>query len=419
MERVDAALHDWSSGPVRHQGRGRRQLRPPARARAAPGARRRAADRGREPPPAPRGAGRRAGRGPRGRAADGRRDAPGNGPGAGRRGGGRPADREESLVLYTPVVHAEDFDAAVALPRPPARGERRRTENYLYAMFSEAGPASYVDRFRASVRDHDLVADTPRRTQDRSAETSGTTRSCHPASGNRRSSTDAEFRNEPDTDPSLPANRGVGPARGRRHARRRRRTRADRPGRGRRPSSAGPRRRRGATPRRPDRAHLLREAAACPGRRAHRAADDDGRTRRARPSPRPTRRSPRRSTSRPTTPTGPPRSTRRRFTPDRVVVVTPPWNFPVAIPLGGCLAALAAGAAVVIKPAPQVRACAEVGVAALHRAGIPADVLQLVHTDEGAAGRRLITHPAVDAGRAHRRERDGRAVPVVAARPAR
>ena len=85
-----------------------------------------------------------------------------------------------------------------------------------------------------------------------------------------------------------------------------------------------------------------------------------------------------------------------RFTPDRVVVVTPPWNFPVAIPLGGCLAALAAGAAVVIKPAPQVRACAEVGVAALHRAGIPADALQLVHTDEAAAGRRLITHPAVE-----------------------
>jgi RHH-type proline utilization regulon transcriptional repressor/proline dehydrogenase/delta 1-pyrroline-5-carboxylate dehydrogenase len=80
--------------------------------------------------------------------------------------------------------------------------------------------------------------------------------------------------------------------------------------------------------------------------------------------------------------------------------VTPPWNFPIAIPLGGCVAALAAGASVVIKPAPQVRACAEVGVAALHRGGIPADALQLVHTDEGStddtAGRRLVTHPAVD-----------------------
>jgi RHH-type proline utilization regulon transcriptional repressor/proline dehydrogenase/delta 1-pyrroline-5-carboxylate dehydrogenase len=88
------------------------------------------------------------------------------------------------------------------------------------------------------------------------------------------------------------------------------------------------------------------------------------------------------------------------FAPDRVVVVTPPWNFPLAIPLGGVLAALAAGAAVVIKPAPQTRAVAERGVAALHAAfaaaGAPREVLQLVHTDEGDAGRRLVTHPDVE-----------------------
>jgi RHH-type transcriptional regulator, proline utilization regulon repressor / proline dehydrogenase / delta 1-pyrroline-5-carboxylate dehydrogenase len=35
------------------------------------------------------------------------------------------------------------------------------------------------------------------------------------------------------------------------------------------------------------------------------------------------------------------------------VVVAPPWNFPLAIPAGGVLAALAAGNAVVLKPAPQ------------------------------------------------------------------
>ena len=34
-------------------------------------------------------------------------------------------------------------------------------------------------------------------------------------------------------------------------------------------------------------------------------------------------------------------------------MVTPPWNFPVAIPAGSTLAALAAGSAVVIKPAAQ------------------------------------------------------------------
>src|SRR5690606_10227471 len=39
------------------------------------------------------------------------------------------------------------------------------------------------------------------------------------------------------------------------------------------------------------------------------------------------------------------------FVPSRLTVVTPPWNFPVAIPAGSTLAALAAGSAVVIKPA--------------------------------------------------------------------
>src|SRR5699024_7387697 len=40
------------------------------------------------------------------------------------------------------------------------------------------------------------------------------------------------------------------------------------------------------------------------------------------------------------------------FEPARVTVVTPPWNFPLAIPAGGVLAALAAGSGVVFKPAP-------------------------------------------------------------------
>ncbi len=35
------------------------------------------------------------------------------------------------------------------------------------------------------------------------------------------------------------------------------------------------------------------------------------------------------------------------------VVVTPPWNFPFSIPVGGVLAALAAGNAVILKPALQ------------------------------------------------------------------
>ncbi|MDQ1596973.1 MAG: RHH-type transcriptional regulator, proline utilization regulon repressor / proline dehydrogenase, partial [Microbacteriaceae bacterium] len=59
------------------------------------------------------------------------------------------------------------------------------------------------------------------------------------------------------------------------------------------------------------------------------------------------------------------------FVPSRLTVVTPPWNFPVSIPAGSALAALAAGSAVIIKPAPQARRCAAVLVDALWAGGIP------------------------------------------------
>ncbi|QMU96392.1 aldehyde dehydrogenase family protein [Microbacterium esteraromaticum] len=84
------------------------------------------------------------------------------------------------------------------------------------------------------------------------------------------------------------------------------------------------------------------------------------------------------------------------FEPAKVTVVTPPWNFPLAIPAGGVLAALAAGSGVVFKPAHQARRCAAVIAEALWEAGVPRDVLALVELGEQELGRRLITHPAVD-----------------------
>jgi RHH-type proline utilization regulon transcriptional repressor/proline dehydrogenase/delta 1-pyrroline-5-carboxylate dehydrogenase len=78
-----------------------------------------------------------------------------------------------------------------------------------------------------------------------------------------------------------------------------------------------------------------------------------------------------------------------------LTVVTPPWNFPVAIPTGSTLAALAAGSSVIIKPATQARRCGSVMVQALWDAGVPRDVLRLVHVSEGDLGRRLVSHPAV------------------------
>ena len=80
----------------------------------------------------------------------------------------------------------------------------------------------------------------------------------------------------------------------------------------------------------------------------------------------------------------------------RLIVVTPPWNFPVAIPAGSVLAALAAGAGVIMKPAPQARRSGAVMVEALWEAGVPRDVLALVDIEEGALGRQLVADPAVD-----------------------
>ncbi|MEV5069785.1 bifunctional proline dehydrogenase/L-glutamate gamma-semialdehyde dehydrogenase [Microbacterium sp. LMI12-1-1.1] len=84
------------------------------------------------------------------------------------------------------------------------------------------------------------------------------------------------------------------------------------------------------------------------------------------------------------------------FEPARLTVVTPPWNFPIAIPAGGVLAALAAGSGVVFKPAPQARRCAAVVAEALWDAGVPRDVLALVDIDEGGLGQTLLSHPHVD-----------------------
>ncbi|HET6825357.1 MAG TPA: proline dehydrogenase family protein [Amnibacterium sp.] len=85
-----------------------------------------------------------------------------------------------------------------------------------------------------------------------------------------------------------------------------------------------------------------------------------------------------------------------RFTPARLTVVTPPWNFPVAIPAGGVLAALAAGSAVVLKPAGPAARCGAVLAEALWAAGVPEDVLAFVQVDEDRLGAALIADPRVD-----------------------
>ncbi|GAB4004282.1 bifunctional proline dehydrogenase/L-glutamate gamma-semialdehyde dehydrogenase [Nocardioides ultimimeridianus] len=85
-----------------------------------------------------------------------------------------------------------------------------------------------------------------------------------------------------------------------------------------------------------------------------------------------------------------------RPVPVRLTLVVPPWNFPIAIPTGGIAAALAAGSAVVVKPAPQAARCGSVVVEALWAAGVPRDVLRLVHVPEDEVGRALVADPRVD-----------------------
>ncbi|MBS0233039.1 MAG: bifunctional proline dehydrogenase/L-glutamate gamma-semialdehyde dehydrogenase PutA [Proteobacteria bacterium] len=66
-----------------------------------------------------------------------------------------------------------------------------------------------------------------------------------------------------------------------------------------------------------------------------------------------------------------------------------PWNFPIAIFTGQVAAALAAGNAVVAKPAEQAPVSGFLAVKLLHEAGVPRDVLQFV-TGGGKLGDALV-----------------------------
>jgi RHH-type proline utilization regulon transcriptional repressor/proline dehydrogenase/delta 1-pyrroline-5-carboxylate dehydrogenase len=84
-------------------------------------------------------------------------------------------------------------------------------------------------------------------------------------------------------------------------------------------------------------------------------------------------------------------------TPLGVVLVVPPWNFPYAIPAGGVLASLAAGNAVILKPAPEAVAVAFELVNQLWDAGVPREVVQMVPTRDDECGQHLVTHVGVSA----------------------
>ena len=81
--------------------------------------------------------------------------------------------------------------------------------------------------------------------------------------------------------------------------------------------------------------------------------------------------------------------------PQGVVTCISPWNFPLAIFTGQISAALAAGNGVLAKPADPTPIIASIAVALLHKAGVPANCLQLVPGAGADVGARLTSDPRV------------------------
>ncbi|KIP02001.1 hypothetical protein PHLGIDRAFT_130969 [Phlebiopsis gigantea 11061_1 CR5-6] len=78
-----------------------------------------------------------------------------------------------------------------------------------------------------------------------------------------------------------------------------------------------------------------------------------------------------------------------------VVLVIAPWNYPYLVSINSVLPALIAGNTVLFKPSPQTPLTAERFAAALVRAGVPDDAVQVLHlTPQLTAA--AAQHPAVD-----------------------
>ncbi|MEQ1559458.1 MAG: bifunctional proline dehydrogenase/L-glutamate gamma-semialdehyde dehydrogenase PutA [Methyloglobulus sp.] len=78
-----------------------------------------------------------------------------------------------------------------------------------------------------------------------------------------------------------------------------------------------------------------------------------------------------------------------------VFVCISPWNFPIAIFIGQVTAALAAGNAVIAKPASQTALTAMRCVELLHQVGIPESVLQYLPASGSLVGQHLLPDPRV------------------------
>ena len=78
-----------------------------------------------------------------------------------------------------------------------------------------------------------------------------------------------------------------------------------------------------------------------------------------------------------------------------VFVCISPWNFPLAIFTGQVTAALAAGNAVIAKPAEQTPIVAARAVALLHEAGVPPEALHFLPGEGAEVGGRAVADPRI------------------------
>ena len=78
-----------------------------------------------------------------------------------------------------------------------------------------------------------------------------------------------------------------------------------------------------------------------------------------------------------------------------VFIAISPWNFPLAIFTGQVTAALAAGNAVLAKPAAPTPLVAYRAVQLLHEAGVPADMLHFIPGSGRLVGGRAVADPRV------------------------
>ncbi|MEO8363880.1 MAG: bifunctional proline dehydrogenase/L-glutamate gamma-semialdehyde dehydrogenase [Ilumatobacteraceae bacterium] len=85
------------------------------------------------------------------------------------------------------------------------------------------------------------------------------------------------------------------------------------------------------------------------------------------------------------------------FQAHRLILVVPPWNFPYAIPAGGVFAALAAGSAVILKPAPESVSTARLLAEQCWAGGVPRELLQFIPCADDEVGRYLVSHKDIDA----------------------